>query len=126
MQIQPLIFKGLAYDVKEIDVGHPGHKPLINAHGAVIVDKPPVFLLLGKSGARYGLFPTCCVDDKFGTVLRAYNLNDGQNYWAHPFGKRGFTLQGDKLVDNWRFRSKPTRRRQVRRIRPVLMLPVRV
>lgn len=103
--------KGLKYNVKECEPGDPDFDCRVKRKdGKLITDYPPAFIMTGRSGAKYGMFPSGTQKPGEPMIFKAYNLNEDQNYWATPFGQRGFTVEGGELRHTHHFRRKPRKR----------------
>jgi hypothetical protein len=131
MAIPPFVFHKLTYTVEACEPGHPDWDPFLGDGSTCKVGKekqPPAFVLRGKLGSKYGLYPNRVSGWKEGDVvdLQARNMNPGQNYFAHPFGRAAFNLVDGVIKVVGGFRSRPTkRRRRVRRVMSGFILPRR-
>jgi hypothetical protein len=120
-----LTWKSLSYKLEEATPDMKEYCLRPTSGGWVISDRPPSFLLRGKGGALYGLFPADLKDAKpeDPIIFKAYNLNKDHNYWAHPFGKAGFELVNGILTKTCQLRISPVRHKQVKIMKKLYMPP---
>lgn len=118
--------KGLTYEVKPCEPGDPDYELRVKRkNGDLVTDYPPAFILTGRSGSKYGLFPGGKQKPGEPLIFKAHNLRDDQNWWATPFGQAGFTTdEKGQLQKTHQFRAKP-RKRHVRIVKSMMMLPLR-